>query len=58
MRKYRWLITISFLVAAVVCYGIGFSVGFGTFLFLGIIFEILFWINVLKPRKNIVDKNV
>ena len=56
MKKYRWLITISFLVAALVCYSIGFSVGFGGFLILGIIFELLFWVNILKPRKSLVNE--
>ena len=58
MKKYRWQMTIFFLLAAGVCYGIQFLLGFGVFLVVGIIFEILFWVNVFKTQKNTDEKNV
>jgi hypothetical protein len=58
MKKFRWLITLSFLAAALVCYSVGLSVGFTSFLVLGIVFELLFWFNLLKPNKQQADDTI
>jgi len=49
----RWPVLLTLIVAAFACYSIGFVAGFGFFIFVGIIFEAMFWIKLFKHK----DKN-
>jgi len=48
----RWLILTLLIIAAVVCYMLGFQIGLGLFLFLGAAFELAFWFKLFKREKS------
>lgn len=51
----KWLILIALLVAALVCYRVGFSSGVIAVLVIGTLFELAFWIGLLSnhaPQPN------
>ena len=47
----RWLVLTLLIVAAIACYSVGFVAGFGFFLFVGVVFELMFWVKLIN-RKN------
>ena len=47
-RKNRLLITCSFMLAACVCYLIGYTPGLNLFFLVGAIFETVFWIRLFR----------
>ena len=46
----RYWLLLALVAAAVVCYGVGFTAGFGLFLAAGVIFELAFWYQLIKRR--------
>jgi len=48
----RWLILTLLLIATVACYFVGFMIGVGVFLAIGIIFELVFWLKLFKRNKK------
>lgn len=46
------LVLALFLIAAIVCYVIGFPAGIGGFILAGIAFEGLFWFGILGRKRN------
>lgn len=49
---YKWAIMISFIVAALVCYGIGFSGGAVGFAIAGVLFEMMFWSGLIVAKRE------
>ncbi len=47
----RWLVTTILLILALICYAIGSAVGIGIVVFLGVIFELLFWHRILHKTE-------
>lgn len=46
--RYRLSITFSCLIAALLCYALGATVGFGIFIGAGALFELAFWVRIFK----------
>lgn len=47
MKKfYKWIILATLLVAALISYSYGFSHGVATFIVLGVVLELSFWLGV------------
>ena len=49
--RTRTLFTLFFLVLAILCYATGFIAGFFFVVVAGVIFELLFWANLLRKRR-------
>ncbi len=47
----RPAILLALLVAALVCYGVGMTVGAGILIGLGIMFELSFWVRLLRKKR-------
>jgi hypothetical protein len=48
----RHWILLALLAAATVSYGVGFIVGFGLFIAVGVAFELAFWHQLIKRRRR------
>ncbi|MBT0586006.1 hypothetical protein [Alteromonas oceanisediminis] len=51
MAKYRYLIAVVFLVAALSAYSFGIQKGVFLFVILGFIFEGCFWLGLFKRKR-------
>ena len=47
----RHLITATFLMAALLCYAIGSNFGVIFFVAVGVVFEAIFWLRLIKRRR-------
>ena len=55
----RWLVLTLLVSAAIASYFVGLVKGAGLFLFLGCLFELSFWVKILRPsskQKKLSDK--
>ena len=51
MKKlYKWLFILFCFIAAIASYSAGSVRGFGVFIILGVLFEMGFWIGILKIK--------
>lgn len=53
----RYSILVALIVAAAASYSVGFMAGLGFFVAAGVIFELVFWVEVLK-RKRALDREI
>lgn len=48
----KWLVLLALLVGAGTSYGYGFSEGIWIFVVLGVLFELSFWVGVLRDPED------
>ena len=49
-QSNRLLLTLSLLISAMICYGIGLSTSFMALIIVGAIFELAFWFRIIRSE--------